>query len=569
MPRASQCCGILVLLLITLAGCAPAAQGPTARTGDGRAQAAAGSKRITAAIMGDPAMLSYAVVAAGTGGTRGLGEVELLMHAGTAVLGADGRLHPQLAKDTPSLENGLWKLFPDGRMETTWQLKPEGKWHDGTPVTAADLLFTVQMGMDKDLPILRHPAWDSVEDAEAMDERTVTVRWKRPYIEADMLFTQEILIVFPRHLLESTYASNKAGLFDLPQWTSEYVGAGPFRLKEFVRNSHMMLTAFDDYVLGRPKVDEILVRFIMDPNTLIANLLAGEVEMTIGRGMNIEQGLQVREQWKAGRMESSPGSWIAHYPQHLTPNPAVLGDVRFRRALVHALDRQEMSDTIQAGLAPIAHGWIEVTRPEYKEVEPSIVKYAYDPRRSAQLLDELGYQRAPDGFYRDPAGQRLSVESRTNAGDDAKEKMLFSSADYWKRVGVDVEVVIVPRQQADDRQYRATYPGFDLVRQPFELERFKSSESPLPENGFRGKNRTRYMNAEYDALTDRYFTTIPARERNAILAQLIHHITDNVLAIGLLYGPEPTLISNRLVNVSAPGAVGSDETWNAHEWDMK
>jgi peptide/nickel transport system substrate-binding protein len=198
-----------------------------------------------------------------------------------------------------------------------------------------------------------------------------------------------------------------------------------------------------------------------------------------------------------------------------------------------------------------------------------MVKYAFDPRRSAQLIEELGYQRAQDGFYRDGSGQRIVLEARTNSGDDAKEKMLFSSADYWKRVGLDVEVVIVPRQQADDRQYRATFPGFDLVRQPFELERLKGSESPLPENNFRGKNRTRYMNAEYDALTDRYYATIPVRERNAILGQLVHHITDNVLAIGLVYGPEPTLIGNRLVNVSAPGAIGSDETWNAHEWDVR
>jgi peptide/nickel transport system substrate-binding protein len=555
--------------MVALVGCAPAAQTPSAGGGEARSQPAAGPKRITAAIMGDPAMLSYAVVAAGTGGTRGLAQVELLMHAGTAVKAADGTMRPQLARDVPSLDNGLWKQFPDGRMETTWQLRPEAKWHDGTPVTAGDLLFTVQLGMDKDLPLLRHPAWDSVAGVEATDDRTVTMKWSRPYIEADMMFTQETMLIFPRHLLEDTYASNKAGLFDLPLWTSEYVGAGPFRVKEFVRNSHMTLTAFDGYVLGRPRVDEIQVRFIIDPNTLIANLLAGEVELTLGRGLNIEQGLQVREQWKIGRMESSPASWIAHYPQHLTPSPAVLGDVRFRRALIHAIDRQEISDTIQAGLAPIAHGWLEVTRPEYKEVEPSMVKYAYDPRRSAQLIEGLGYQRAADGFYRDGAGQRLSVESRTNGGDDAKEKMLFSSADYWKRAGVDVEVVIVPRQQADDRQYRATYPGFDLVRQPFELERLLSSESPLPENNFRGKNRTRYMNAEYDALTSRYYATIPVRERNAVLGQLLEHITDNVLAIGLVHGPEPSMIANRLLNVAAALAVGSSETWNAHEWDVK
>jgi hypothetical protein len=54
-----------------------------------------------------------------------------------------------------------------------------------------------------------------------------------------------------------------------------------------------------------------------------------------------------------------------------------------------------------------------------------------------------------------------------------------------------------------------------------------------------------------------------------VLRQVVHHVTDRVLAIGLLYGPRPTLIANRLVNVQAPQAPSSSETWNAHEWDVK
>src|SRR5438093_12635520 len=141
----------------------------------------------------------------------------------------------------------------------------------------------------------------------------------------------------------------------------------------------MVIDAFSGYVLGRPKLDQITIKFIQDPNPLIANVLAGEVDVTIGRGFNLEQVLQVTGQWSAGRMEASPSNWIAHYPQLLTPNPAVIGDVRFRRALLHALDRQGMSDSLQAGQAPVAHGWLEIGDPQYRDVEPSIVKYDFDP----------------------------------------------------------------------------------------------------------------------------------------------------------------------------------------------
>jgi ABC-type transport system substrate-binding protein len=253
----------------------------------------------------------------------------------------------------------------------------------------------------------------------------------------------------------------------------------------------------------------------------------------------------------------------------LSPTPAVLGDVRFRRALLQALDRAEMVDSLQAGLGPVAHGWLEIGSPDYRNVESSIVKYDYDPRRATQAIEELGYTRAADGFFQNAAGQRLSIESRTNAGDDLKDKILFASADYWQRIGVGVEPVLVPRQLSTDREYRATYPGFDLVRQPFEPERFLSSEAPLPENRFNGKNRTRYMSADLDDAIDRYLTTIPRPERQQALSQILNLISDRVLAIGTFYAHEPILIGNRLVNVAAAKAPNGDETWNGHEWDVR
>ncbi len=565
--RILRCVGIVSMLAVVAAGCAAP---PGARTlQDGETGRPSAPKRILAGILGDPYTLSRAINAAGTGSIRGVSEAEKLIHAGTAIADAQGVFQPQLAEAVPTLENGGWRVSPDGRMETTWKLRPNARWHDGTPVTSADLSFTLMVGQDKDLALAAYPGYTSIESIEMPDERTATVKWRRPFIEADRLFTHEFALPFPKHVLEGPYATDKAAFLEIPHWTTDYVGAGPFRVRDFVRNSHMVLQAFDDYVLGRPKADEIVVRFISDPNTLIANLLAGEVQVTIGRGINLEQAMQVAAQWADGKMESKPANWIAHYPQLLTPNPAIIGDVRFRRALLHALDRKAMSDSLQGGEAPVAHSWYEIGAGDYRDVERFIVKYDYDSRRASQLVEDLGYAKGPDGFFRDGAGQQLVIQSMTNAGDDLKEKMLLVGADYWKAIGVGVDTVLTPRQRASDREYRATFPGFDLVRQPFEPERIHGSEAALPENRFSGKNRTRYMNAELDTLIDRYFTTIPTQERLQILGGMLQHMSDRVVALGVFYGPEPMLINHRLLNVNTVRAPSSDETWNAHQWDVR
>ena len=108
-----------------------------------------------------------------------------------------------------------------------------------------------------------------------------------------------------------------------------------------------ILEAFEGYVLGRPKIDEVEVRFIIDPNTIIANVLAGTVELTLGRGLSFEQAAQAQGQWRDGKMDLSMDatSWIALFPQFVNLSPRVLGDVNARRALLHATDRQALVDT--------------------------------------------------------------------------------------------------------------------------------------------------------------------------------------------------------------------------------
>jgi peptide/nickel transport system substrate-binding protein len=566
----------MVLTAALLAAACAAPQSPqTGGIGSEEAPRQSGPKRIVAAMTGDPHTLYNKINT--NNAVRGIDTLEKLVIAGVAVEDDQGLFQPQLAEAVPSLSNGLWTVFPDGSMEMTWRLRAGTRWHDGTPFTTDDLLFAAQLGQDRELPAFGHIAFSSIDSIDALDAQTIRVRWKQPYIEADRMFamgTSAFVQPLPRHLLESAYLENKAGFTDLPYWTTSFVSTGPFKLKDWVSGSHLTLEAFEDYALGRPRLDQIEVRFILDSNTLVANVLANEVDLTLGRGISIEQALQVRDAWRGGKVDTgSLRSAINLWPQLLNPTPAVLTDVRFRRAMTHAIDRQALVDTLQGGLTAVVHSWLRPTEPEFKELESNITRYDYDPRVAAQMLEGMGYTRGPDSVLRDAEGQRLTLEFRTITAD-INQKTLLAITDYWQRIGVAVDPVVVPTQRQSDLPYRATFPAYDLLRGNTSIENFNnlhSSGSRLPENQFRGgsggTNYPRYMNPQFDALIDRFYATISRPERMRVAGQIVQHMTEQVLVTGIFYDLSPAFVSNRLKGLSP---MGGDQSlpWNAHLWDV-
>ncbi len=196
------------------------------------------------------------------------------------------------------------------------------------------------------------------------------------------------------------------------------------------------------------------------------------------------------------------------------------------------------------------------------------MSYEYSPRTAVQLIEGMGFTRGADGLFRDSSQEVLTIKVQTTI-DDLREKLILAMRDYWRQVGVEVEPVIIPRQAASDRQLRATFSSFDFTQSPSVPMRFHSTAIPLPENGFRGTNRSRYSSPELDALIDTYFVTIPPRERMEILARMIHHMTDQVVTIGIFFLIEPVAVGHRLVNFVPPRQTDGVLSWNAHEWDIR
>lgn len=558
------CLTVAMLLAVGVAGCAPPSTRVDASGGSQPAKVA--PKRLVAALVGDVTALSSAINAAGSGGAHGVNETEMLLTAGLTHPATDqGPLNAQLAEAVPSIENGLWKVLPDGRMETIWQISPRARWQDGTPVTADDMVFTAQVGTERSLAMRQNAGFAFVESVEALDSRTVLTRWKTPFIEADWMFTYVFALPLPRHILGRAFEESRESFTDLPYWTSEFVGAGPFRLREFVRGERLVLEANDDYVLGRPKVDIVEIRFLASETAFLAQLLAGEVELTIGSGLEPEALAQLRERWPGGRTLVGPTtSSDMIFPQYVDPRPAIITNVEFRRALLHAVDRQAIIDVIFHGLATVAEvSVVNPAQPEYSRVERWITRYEFDARKATQMIEQLGYARGTTGAFMDSSGQPLTLEVRGT--DGANEQLALTVAGYWQRIGINALPVVIPRPRASDREYRNTRPAFEISNASSELKGLESLHSrqlAVPDNNWAGTNRARYANPQLDVLLNRYFATIPSGERIEILGQITRHLSEQLVTLGIHYGIDSTAAANRLQNVR-PG-----EPRNSIEWDL-
>ena len=241
-------------------------------------------------------------------------------------------------------------------------------------------------------------------------------------------------------------------------------------------------------------------------------------------------------------------------------------NLQFRRALLIAIDRQQLTDTINSGLGPVAHSWVQPDRPEGRAVEGSLVRYGYDPRAAAQLIGDMGYTKRADGAFQAADGGKLSFQLRTSEQISIQVPAALSVKDYWQQLGLDVQIDVLPLAQSTDLRLRSLYPSFLLINRGTLLTPdgyFNRGAIPVPETNFVGGNTARYGTAELDGLIERYVSTIPFPERMGVLGEIAHYQTDQVTLLPLFFlGAGYVLGSERLQNV-----LGG-QVWNAYLWDL-
>jgi peptide/nickel transport system substrate-binding protein len=561
----------VALILTACAGPPPPAPGQPA---EGREAGARSAPKTAVLGLDEDLRNLWNVVTDGGGGGEGQ-KVMPVVHNALAMNAADGSAHPRLLAELPSIEAGTWKVFDDGSMETVWKLRPV-TWHDGAPFTARDVLFSFQVFRDPDFPNSSQGIVKLMIGMDLIDPMTVSVKWADTYPFADRIELRELFIM-PAHILESTYREAKQQLLGHSYfYGSEYVGLGPFQITGWEPGSHLDLAAYDQYFLGRPRLDRIHVRFIPDSNTLIANLKASAVQSTFG-SKKLDRDLlrELRREWEArgeGTVMVFPSNYkFAEIQKLYNPQPADLVDVRVRRALLHAADREELARTAWEDRGVVADSWLNPTFPRYQQLSDAITRYPFDLRRANALLEEVGWQRGPDGILQ-KGGQPFTLKIRDMEG----EKQPLIVADFWKAIGISASYEYESPSQLQDRQWRATFSGVVMYRIGNDIQstanRISTSNIPTPGNRWTGSNRGGYSNPEWDEVGARAVATLDERTRLELERRLLQIYTTDLPLLPLFFHFEELPVARTLTGIvpftGTPSNTRTNHTWNVHEWDV-
>lgn len=562
------CTAPLALALLAVS-CAPA-------PGPGRQESAPTAPKAPTALVLGSTREPTGGFTPGAGTATGL-DFRVTFHAGLTVYDGQGTLLPRLAQQIPTIENGGWRLEPSGGMEVDWKLAPNARWHDGTPLTVNDLILGWRLRADKDLPYAGGggPWADLVSEIRQADDHTFTVVWKSPYIRANESTPGDLTAV-PEHLMLKLYESGeKQSIINSPYWTSGFVGLGPYRLTEYVQGSHMAAQAFDEFFLGRPRIDRVTFKFYTDANPLVAALLAGDIDVLMLNSIKTAQIKDIKAFWdpvNGGTTVQSVEGLRAYFLQYRDPN-APWQDPRVRRALVHSVDRQVFVDTLEHGLTQVADTVPQPDEPLYQALErKGFARYPYDLRRAEVFLGEAGWTRGTGGKYQNAAGQPFNIEVRTVATTPASLPEISAVSDAFNAAGLSSEIYPIPNGATNAAELRALAPGTfanTLENSPESLQAFLGSRIATAANGWRG-NLFGYSNPMFDQMYTRYVGTIPTAPRQEIMVDMLKLFADEAVLLPMWYSTGSTNIAFRK-GIRGPGpnkGWHQATAWNIHAWEV-
>ncbi|HEY3115186.1 MAG TPA: ABC transporter substrate-binding protein [Chloroflexota bacterium] len=468
----------------------------------------------------------------------------------------------RLAERVPSLDDGSMSLLTDGRMRVAFTLRKGVTWHDGTPFTAQDLVFTYQLGTN--LPKGESDPITLMSSVEAPDPSTFVIYYKQAY-RLGALLGPLMYWPLPEHLLGSGYAAlatskNQDDLFRDPYWTSGYVNTGAFRLTRFEPGVGMDFQAYDGYFLGRPKIDAIHIKIFNDDSVLLSSILGGAVDLTPELALRQSAGVPLRDAWKSngeGTVYVSDNAMRLLSPQMRPPiqiEPAVL-DPRVRTALLHALDIEALSDAVNGGNPQLA-AWSLLSKadPLYQVTKDTLRPFNYNPDRAKALLGEVGWTPGTDGALRNETDGRLfRTVIWASLGTDEE---IGAYADYWRKIGLQVEEHAITAVESRDNSVRAQFPSWDIAS----VDAFSTmaNRASSAETRWIG-NRNGYEDPQARRLSAAFQTSLTQNERAQAMRALNEFFISQMVALPTFY--QAAWIAERK-RIKAFGDF--DGGWGAH-----
>jgi len=308
---------------------------------------------------------------------------------------------------------------------------------------------------------------------------------------------------------------------------------------------------------------------------VLTRLLAGELQMTGSASLDFEGAVAAQDQWETrgeGKVYWTPTSLQRLV---LPPSNPLLRDARVRKALLHAIDREEINRELFRGTAVVGHSLLHPNEPGYGAADPVIAKYPFDPLQALALMEQAGWQRGSDGVLANAAGQRFEIGYRGSAINQEALRVQAAVAKYWSDIGVRVAIENVGEPVFRDLVEHAKYPGVSQRSNGTTVatlfRRWHSSYIPSPENRYTGDNLWFWNNPEADRLLEQLDRSFTPAQVDDTLVQLAKFFTDELPVLPLYYTPEAVAIHHSLKNARPrPNSSGQNgTTWSCFNWEWE
>jgi peptide/nickel transport system substrate-binding protein len=455
----------------------------------------------------------------------------------------DKTFSPRLAKS--------WTWAPDS-LSITYSLDPRARWHDGKPVTAADVRYSLRAFTDPKAASPIASLLTNVDSVSVKDSLTAVIWFKKRTPEQFYDVAYQLYIV-PEHV----YGSTPLDSLRTSAVARTPIGSGQFRFVQWQPDVKFELEADTANYHGRPLLDRVIFTPTTDGSTRRTQVLTGQADLM----QNFPGEISVLDSSKIARPLLIPSLQYAFLGMNLYARKSnmqahpIFSDVRVRRALSMAVNRVDMLRNVFGDQGLLAHGPF----PMILSASDSTVKLPpYDTAAAAALLDSAGWRRGPDGM-RAKHGTPLKFSLLMPATSTPRHKYSQLLQEQYRRLGAKLEIDAVDLKTYADRTQPGSKAGdFDMAIQAFATD---PSPSGMRQNwgtagiGPQGQNFLHYSNPRTDALIDSMSAAFDPAMVKQYAKRAFQQIADDAPAIWLYDITEVDAV-NRRINVTKTRADG-------------
>lgn len=438
-----------------------------------------------------------------------------------------------------------------------FELDPRARWHDGAPVTARDVVFTLDRARNPRLSPQSAGLLRRLQSVTAEGEYRVVVRFSEQYVEQFYDVTYHVPLL-PAHLLAPIHPDSLAA----SAFMERPIGNGPYTFVRRTPGQSVELAAKSDFFLGRPGIRRVVVLVARDPEARV-NLLLTEGVDALDNIYAFQNSARV-EKLPAYQYYPVPGSTI-QYADFNERDPAdtarphpVFADPVVRRALAQVIDRERIGRGAYGPLARIPEGPLSALLLRNVDAPPPL---PYDTAAARRLLASRGWLDHDGDGTLDKDGRPLAFRVMVPSVVAARVKMATEMQEAWRRLGIRADLDLVEPSVFMDRRRTGTY----------DLELQGTAQDPSPSGLVQSwscagtGNVARYCNRVVDSLLDRAVVSAP-KQMTRLYSEAVRRLADDAPAIFLVAPVYGTPVHRRFTNV----IIRPESNWSlVWQWKLK